>query len=70
MELTLALAAEEHMQHELCDLNLNKILFASLNNSGSASRLNFPLVSGAEIRRCAVFRWAGTASGFSSSDTC
>lgn len=39
------LAAEEHVLCKLRDLNLNQILFASLDNSGSASGLDFPLVS-------------------------
>lgn len=57
------------MLRELHDLNLNQILFASLDDSGSASGLDFPLVSRVEIRRSAVFRWAGTTGRFSPSDT-
>lgn len=49
-ELALVLAAKEHKLHKLCDLNLNKIVFTSLDDSGSASGLDFPLVSRAKIR--------------------
>lgn len=54
---------------ELHDLNLDQILFASPNGSGSASGLDFPLVPRAESRRCGVFRWVGTAGRLSPSDT-
>ena len=69
-ELALALAAEEHVLPELRNLNLHQILFASLEDSGSASGLDFPLISRDEVRRCAVFRWVGTTGIFSPSDMC
>lgn len=39
------------MQRELCSLNPNRALFASLCHSGSASGLDFHLAFRAEIRR-------------------